>query len=188
MILTADDVAAALARPVEHRDGQWFCQVCSKAFTSKQGVGPHQLKHRRDVGLAPPRSVQIALPTRAGGMVMCIRPDCGARLKRQNYPRHLREVHGLDQDEALRTIQEHAEAAEAASRAVNGAVVLADEGAAEPERESLMTDLTAAEATAGVLSAARRDGLIPVGMLPAILAWVGHTERILDELTRRTDG
>lgn len=182
MSLTAADVAAALAQPIEERDGQYLCQVCDRAFTSKQGMGPHQLTHRRQVGLAPPRTKNnIRIPTTVGGMVVCREPGCSSRLMRTNYRRHLRETHGLSPEEARDVMAEHTEAA------VKAPVAVIEERPAEPEAEPLMTDLSAAEAAAGILSAARRDGLVPVAMLPALFAWIGHTERILDELERRTN-
>lgn len=186
MILTAESVSAALSRPVDYHDGQWYCQVCNRAFKSKQAIGPHQLNHRRAVGLAPPRPEQIKLDlTAIGGTVICVRPGCNTRLRKQNYLRHLRQVHRLSYSDARAVI---AEQVAAAGRAETAAVTLVDEQPAEPEPERLMTDLTATEAAAGILSAARRDGLVPTAMLPALVAWIGHTERILDDLARRTDG
>jgi hypothetical protein len=176
--LQAQAVAAALARPVERRGGRWHCQVCDRAFDSKQAIGPHQLSHRREVGLAPPR------PPGARGLgknVTC--RSCGRWMTRTNYPRHLRQVHRLDDATVLRTIEE-----EAAAKRAGAAVVLAveEEPAPPPGPDPLMTDLSAVDAAAGILNAARRDGLIPVGMLRPVMDWIGHTDQLLAELARQS--
>lgn len=49
-----------------------------------------------------------------------------------------------------------------------------------------LSDLTAAEAITGILSATRTDGLIPTLMLPAVIDLVAHTANVLEELRRQT--
>lgn len=170
-------VAKALARPLEQRNGRWHCQVCDRGFETRQAIGPHQLQHRRQVGLAPPKGRQHALP----GVVTCAMPSCHTRLGKGNYRRHLRQVHRLSPADAERTMHEHAAAI---LKAAPVPAITVDEPTPEP---SVLTDLTGVDAAAGILNAARTDGLIPVGMLRTVVDWIGHTDRVLAELARLTN-
>jgi len=181
LALTKASVSAALARPLEQRDGLWRCQVCDRGFKSRQAFGPHQLQHRRALGLAPARRENIARGVLTGAII-CAVDGCTSRLQRPSYARHLRHVHHLTAEAAYRVIKDHA-ADEYARR--SGALVPAvaeEEPAPEHEPESVLTDLTAVEAATGILSAARRDGLVPVVMLRSVVDWIGHTQQVLDEL------
>lgn len=182
--LTKADVEAALARPLEERDGRWHCQVCDRGFVSKQAIGPHQLQHRRAVGLAPRKAPQTAalLPI----IVDCKLAGCRSQVRRAGYRAHLRNVHRLTPTAAERALADRVE-----DYRRGGTVPAVVEAGPEPEPvveaepEPVVTDLSAVDAAAGILSAALRDGLVPVAMLGSVVDWIGHTDQLLAELARQ---
>lgn len=179
MILTADSVSAALARPPETgEDGRMACQVCDRWFAGRGALGPHQLTHRRAVGLAPSRAEVVTYGGLGTGVVRCAMEGCTARIRRPGYRAHLKNVHRLSPESAATVMRNQAGEAKTSVAVVQEP----DPGGPDP----LMTDLSAVDAAAGILNAARRDGLIPVGMLRPVIDWIGHTDRLLAELARQS--
>jgi hypothetical protein len=185
--LTRVEVETALQRPIEQVDGKWACRICPARFDSKRSVPVHELKHRRVVGLAPPPS-RGGLP-QTPRYVVCNYDGCTDRMFRTSLPTHLRsKKHGLSQAQASFYARQRGEEDVRASMEV---VVIEEDISGAPPSEAVqspMTDLLAVEAITGILSAARSDGVIPVRLLPAAYNLIGHTEAVLDELRRLTEG
>jgi len=181
--LTRKAVEAALDRPPEVLpDGRVQCPLCPFIAQSSQTLGPHMITHRREVGLAPakrptgPRA-KNGVKVRATTQLACTL--CSSTSQSANMPRHLRQVHGLSAREAGDlTIQFRA-----AARAPSVELVPVD-GDGEPEPESVLTDVSGVEFATGLLVTARRDGLMPVRLLPRVAEWIAHTDELLAELAR----
>src|SRR5262245_28906756 len=89
MTLTPLRVQTLLAQePRRLDDGRLVCQICDKPYTT---LGPHQLLHRREVGLAPP------MPTNRNGGTVPDRlacPDCDEVMSKTSLRPHLMSKHG----------------------------------------------------------------------------------------------
>jgi len=78
--------------PQRTDDGRLICQICGGVYDK---LGPHQLGHRRQAGLAPPATGNWdTVPT----LLDC--PECGSQMSKTSLGGHLRNVHGLSMTDA----------------------------------------------------------------------------------------
>lgn len=180
--LTRELVLAAMERPVEQtEDGQWRCRMCPQTFATRKAIPVHELTHRREFGLAPPPHRGHA---KGPSYLTCRYDGCTDQLFRTSLPMHLRsKKHGLSRTEASFYARKRSDEERGLAEPSVPVVI---ETAPEPEaEESFLTDLAPEEAVTGILNAAVTDGLMPVRMLPSVLALVGHTHDVLEELRNR---
>ena len=186
--LTKAAVKKALAGPIiELDDGRVQCPLCDFIARARGTLGPHMLKHRRAVGLAPPRAdTPRARPGTNG-----VRPTtplhctvCPSTVQSMNYGRHLRQVH------PELTPRQRGDAIAVARAAVTGepvpgaSLAVVEPNGEEPEPESMLSDVSGVEFATGLLVTARRDGLMPVRLLPRVTEWIVYTDDLLAELAR----
>jgi hypothetical protein len=110
-------------------------------------------------------------------------PLCPASMQSQNLHRHLTQVHHHDYQDSSRLVQLARQGAidhQAPRRNALPAVIQPDE--AEPE--SVLNDIPAIDLMTGMLSAVRRDKMVPIRALPTLQEWLAQTERVLVELAR----
>lgn len=181
--LTRASVMLALENTIEEVNGQWRCRICPRLFVSRKAVPVHELVHRRAVGLAPPPHSGTA---KGPPFIVCKYDGCEDRMVRTSLAPHLMgRKHGLDRAAASFYARQRADEERYPHKRALDIVEarLDDEAAAD----SPMTDLAAVEAVTGILSAARRDGLLPTRLLPAVHDLIGHTEAVLEELRRLSE-
>jgi rubredoxin len=91
--LSSQQVEDLLASdPQKTDDGRFICQICGGVYDK---LGPHQLGHRRQAGLAPPATGNWAT---VPDLIDC--PECGTQMTKTSINSHLRSVHGLSMTEA----------------------------------------------------------------------------------------
>jgi hypothetical protein len=187
--LTRTQVLAALERPVEKEGNGYRCRMCPRVLPKRSSVGVHELTHRRAVGLAP--AVATGRRGRAGPKVLaCGYDGCTKMVQRHSLQYHLINTHKLSLTDASFWIRRRVEEVVSQNEAPAVPVLPSadDVMGILGEPPSVMSDLTAVEAVTGILSAARTDGLIPTRMLPQVHQLVSHTDSVLDELRRLSDG
>ena len=188
--MNRNQVATALERPPEQNEqGEWMCQVCGRAFRGRQSLGPHQLAHRREVGLSPPRAGHklnygLRLAERS---VTCPLPDCDNTLSYRSLLQHLHKLHGLTKTEAWEVKTQVRDSlierlGGNGDQPASTTLAIAD---SQPEQEPMFNaNVTGVGAVTGILNAAKRDGQIPVVMLPEIHEWIDMTSHVLARLEK----
>lgn len=175
-------VVTALEQPAKIRaDGKAICQVCGEPY-AKAGLGPHQVKHRIEIGLIERKVVKLP----KGITVPC--PECNGRYNRHGLPNHLRVVHEMTHDQSIAASQKAridlAESLNGQQPEPSREIALRVNGH-EPKQEPLMfREVSAVDAATDLLLRARSDGQVPIKLLPNIFEWVVETGKLLHRLER----